>query len=209
MKKLLFILLLSPLISVCQSGISLSGSSQFSNNQSLIIDANNVFSTTPVEIRKNELSLSIFRGRKFIIGTIALNASVSYSVSKTNYIGEIVLEDHEIIKKSIIPSVELWYILLQTRTTFLYTSIGGYGILEDLNLFSANNDQNTLNYNAVIPFLRSGLQINYGKLFINPFISFDLDKIEFDEFKEILDADFKQLIKDYSIRTGVNFGIMF
>ena len=209
MKKLLFILVLIPLTAVCQSGISLSGSSQFSNNQSLIIDADNVFSTTPVEIRKNELSLSIFRGRKFIIGTIALNASVSYSVSKTNYIGEIVLEDYEIIKKSIIPSVELWYILLQTRTTFLYTSIGGYGILEDLNLFSANNDQNTLNYNAVIPFLRSGLQINYGKLFINPFISFDLDKIEFDEFNEILDADFKQLIKDYSIRTGVNFGIMF
>ena len=209
MKKLLFILVLIPLTAVCQSGISLSGSSQFSNNQSLIIDANNVFSTTPVEIRKNELSLSIFRGRKFIIGTIALNASVSYSVSKTNYIGEIVLEDYEIIKKSIIPSVELWYILLQTKTTFLYTSIGGYGILEDLNLFSANNDQNTLNYNAIIPFLRSGLQINYGKLFINPFISFDLDKIEFDEFNEILDADFKQLIKDYSIRTGVNFGIMF
>ena len=209
MKKLLFILLLSPLISVCQSGISLSGSSQFSTNQSLIINANNVFSTTPVEIRNNELSLSIFRGRKFRIGTIALNASVSYSVSKTNYTEEIALEDHEIIKKRIIPSVELWYILLQTKTTFLYTSIGGYGILEDLNLLSSNNEQNTLNYNAIIPFLRSGLQINYGKLFINPFISFDLDKIEFGEVNEILDADFKQLIKDYSIRTGLNFGIMF
>jgi len=81
--------------------------------------------------------------------------------------------------------------------------------LEDLNLLSSNNEQNTLNYNAIIPFLRSGLQINYGKLFINPFISFDLDKIEFGEVNEILDADFKQLIKDYSIRTGLNFGIMF
>jgi hypothetical protein len=209
MKKLLFILLLIPLISVCQSGISLSGSSNFSTNQSLIIDANNVFSTTPVEIRNNELSLSIFRGRKFRIGTIALNASVSYSISKTNYTEEMALEDYEIIKKSIIPSVELWYILLQTKTIFLYTSIGAYGILEDLNLFSANNEQNTLNYNALIPFVRSGLQINYGKLFINPFISFDLDKIKFDEFNEFLDTDFKQLIKDYSIRTGVKFGIMF
>jgi hypothetical protein len=66
-----------------------------------------------------------------------------------------------------------------------------------------------LNYNALIPFVRSGLQINYGKLFINPFISFDLDKIKFDEFNEFLDTDFKQLIKDYSIRTGVKFGIMF
>jgi len=209
MKKVFFIILLSPLVSMSQSGISLSGSSQFSTGQSIILDTNDTFYSTPVETRNNELSLSIFRGRKFKIGTIALNASISYRINKITYTDNINFSDLEIIKKHIIPSAEIWYILLQNKTTFLYASIGGYGIMEDLNIFNSNEQDNTLNYNTLIPFIRSGLQINYGKLFINPFISFDLDKIEFNTINEVFDANISQMIKNYSIRSGMKFGIMF
>lgn len=209
MKKVFFIILLSPLISMSQSGISLSGSSQFSTGQSIILGANDTFYSTPVETRNNELSLSIFRGRKFRIGTIALNASISYRINKITYTNDIAFSDLEIIKKDIIPSAEIWYILLQNKTTFLYASIGGYGIMEDLNIFNSNEQDNTLNYNTLIPFIRSGLQINYGKLFINPFISFDLDKIEFNTINEVFDANISEMIKNYSIRSGMKFGIMF
>ena len=64
-------------------------------------------------------------------------------------------------------------------------------------------------YNGIIPFVRTGLQLNYGRFFINPFISFDLQQINFNKFSDILDSDIEEIIKNYTVRTGLEFGIMF
>ena len=126
------------------------------------------------ETRNNKITLSIFRGRKFKIGTIAIKANVSYSINNTQYDSGNTpnIPNYETIKKSLIPSIELWYIMFQTKTTFIYVSIGGYGIIEDLNIFTSEDNDDLYEYNGIIPFARTGLQLNYGRFFINPFISF-------------------------------------
>ena len=85
MKKYFFLLLLLPLFSTAQSGISLSGSSQFYTGQSIMALDPTSFSAVNYNSRNYEVKLSIFRGRKFKIGTFAINASVSYSINQVHY----------------------------------------------------------------------------------------------------------------------------
>ena len=85
MKKYIFILLLIPLNAMCQSGISLSGNSQFQIGQSIIPTTSGSFSELNYNSRKHEIKLSIFRGRKLSIGTFAINGSISYSINKIEY----------------------------------------------------------------------------------------------------------------------------
>ena len=211
MGKYIFLLTLIPVISLSQSGISISGLSQFYTGQSIVPINAETFSPITYETRNNKITLSIFRGRKFIIGTIAINAKLSYSINKTQYDLENTLNipNYETIKKSLIPSLELWYIMFQTKTTFIYVSIGGYGIIEDLNIFTSEDNNDLYEYNGIIPFVRTGLQLNYRRFFINPFISFDLQQINFNKFSDILDSDIEEIIKNYTVRTGLEFGIMF
>jgi len=210
MKKYLFLLFFLPLISLSQSGISLSGSSQFYTGQSIIPLDPTSFSAVNYNSRNHEIKLSIFRGRKFKIGTFAINASVSYSINQVNYSLDpnLGIPNYETTQINLIPKIGFWYIVFQTKNTFIYTSIGGFAIMEDLNIGSLDND-NLYEYNSIIPFFRTGLQLNYGKFFINPFISFDLDEINFIEFNNIWDVDLKEKIKNYNIRSGLEFGIMF
>ena len=213
MQKLttIFILLTIPIITIAQSGISLSGSSEFYQGESIIPVNPEAYSTMNYKSRNNQITLSIFRGRKFKIGTFAINASLTYNINHTQYTDNtvIAINDYEVITKNIIPKFELWHIILQRKNIFIYNSIGGYGILQDLNL-SEYSDQNELyEYNSIIPFLRTGIQISYGKFFINPFVSFDLQEINFDELSDISNVNLKKTIQNYTFRSGLEFGIMF
>ena len=213
MKKqlLTLIILITPLITIGQSGISLSGTSQFNYGQSISPLINGEFLPINYESRNNQITLSIFRGRKFKIGTFAINMNLSYSINNTQYQGnnEFGIPNYETIKKSLIPKIELWHIIFQRENTFIYTSIGGYGILQDLNIFSSDEENELYEYNGIIPFLRTGLQLSYGKFFINPFISFDFQQINFDNFSDIWNTSLKSTIQNYTFRTGLEFGIMF
>ena len=53
------------------------------------------------------------------------------------------------------------------------------------------------------------MQVNYGKLYINPFLSFDLEDIRFENWNELVEADLNNALKNYTIRSGIEFGIMF
>ena len=199
------------MIATSQSGISLSGSSEFYEGQSVIPISPESHSIINYHSRANQITLSIFRGRKFKIGTFAINASFTYSINKTQYYGNsmVSINSYEVMRKNLIPKLELWHILLQRKNIFIYNSIGAYGVLQDLNL-SQSNDQNELyEYNSIIPFLRTGVQISYGKFFINPFISFDLQEISFEELNDIGNIDLKKSIQNYTFRSGLEFGIMF
>ena len=213
MKKQLFtlIILIIPLITIGQSGISLSGSSQFNPGQSILPLMNGEFVPINYESRNNQITLSIFRGRKFKIGTFAINMNISYSINNIQYEenNEFGIPNYETIKKSLIPKLELWHIIFQKENTFIYTSIGAYGILQDLNIFSSEEEDELYEYNGIIPFVRTGLQLNYGKFFVNPFISFDLQEIHFDKFGDIWNTNLKSTIQNYTFRTGLEFGIMF
>ena len=199
------------MISISQSGISLSGSSQFYEGQAIIPLSTGAYSTIDYHWRDNQFTLSIFRGRKFKIGTFAINASLTYSINHTQYKGNTVIgiNSYEVIRKNLIPKFELWHILLQRKNIFIYNSIGGYGLLQDLNLLQSDDQDQLYEYNSIIPFLRTGVQISYGKFFINPFISFDLQAVRFEEFNEISNINLKETIKNYTFRSGVEFGIMF
>ena len=207
MKKYIFLLLIIPLIGFSQSGISVSGSSQFNLGESILLIDENV-EPLNYERRQNSITLSIFRGRKFKIGTIALKGDISYNIENTQYYGNQIngVDNYEIITRNLMPSLEALYILFQSQTTFLYTSIGSYAIIQNLNLSEENT---VLKYNSIMPFTRIGFQVNYGRFFINPFVSFDLEKINFNTFDEIFSADLKKKIENYKIRTGLSFGIMF
>ena len=84
MKKYIFLLVIFPLLSFGQSGISMSGLSQFNTGESIVLIDGSIEPLT-YEQRNNSITVSIFRGRKFSIGTIALKGDISYSIEKTNY----------------------------------------------------------------------------------------------------------------------------
>ena len=210
MKKYIFILIFIPLTAMCQSGISISGNSQFQIGQSIIPTTSGDFSELNYDSRQHQIKLSVFRGRKLSIGTFAINGSISYSINKIEYESSISgINDYEINKNMLIPSLELWYIFFQTENIFIYTSIGGYGLLQDLNILQFDEEIGLFEYNNIIPFWRTGLQLSYGRFFINPFLSFDLQGIKFNNFSDIFEADFEQQVKNYNIRSGLEFGIMF
>ena len=212
MRNYIFLLFLIPIISFSQSGISISGMSQFHVGQSIVPFEDN-YMPLAYDQRNNNISLSIFRGRKFSIGTIALKGSISYNIEQTRYNTNIIeFDNYDIVKRSLIPSFEIWQIFVQRDNIFIYASPGCYGVFQNLNIKETANlniDQNTYEYNSIIPFLRTGMQINYNRFFMNPFISFDLEKIDFNTLNNIFDADLKEKIQNYSIRTGIEFGIMF
>ena len=187
----------------------MSGSSQFYNSQTLILGNNNSFYTSPITARNNQMTLSVFRGKKYKIGTLAIKGSLSYNVNIINYSDESEFTNHEIINRNIIPALELWYIFVEKQSTFIYSSIGTYGTLEELNLFINESKQNEFQYNSIVPFIRLGMQVNYGKLYINPFLSFDLEDIRFENWNELVEADLNNALKNYTIRSGIEFGIMF
>lgn len=199
------------MITIAQSGISLSGSSQFYEGQSIIPVNTDSYSTMNYKSRDNQITLSIFRGRKFKMGTFAINASFTYSINNTQYKPNNIMgiNSYDVIRKHIIPKLELWHILLQRKNIFIYNSIGGYGLLQDLNLTTSNDQNEIYEYNSIIPFLRTGVQISYGKFFINPFISFDLQEITFAAFSDIANINLKNTIQNYNFRSGLEFGIMF
>lgn len=210
MSKYILILILVPLIGLSQSGISVSGSSQFNIGET-IFPLDNNYIPISYEQRNNSVTLSLFRGRKFRIGTIALKGSLSYNIEKTKYQNNInnpvlasSIDNYKTIKRSLIPSLEIWHIFFQNKKTFLYASIGGYGIIQNLNF-----ESDVYEYNSLVPFLRTGVQLNYNRFFLNPFISFDLEQIRFNSFTDIFNADMGDKIKNYSIRTGLECGILF
>jgi len=210
MSKYIFILILVPLIGLSQSGISVSGSSQFNIGET-IFPVDNNYIPISYEQRNHSVTLSLFRGRKFRIGTIALKGSLSYNIEKTKYQNNInnpvlasSIDNYKTIKRSLIPSLEIWHIFFQNEKTFLYASIGGYGIIQNLNF-----ENDVYEYNSLVPFLRTGVQLNYNRFFLNPFISFDLDQIRFNSFTDIFNADMGDKINNYSIRTGLECGILF
>ena len=199
------------MITIGQSGISLSGSSEFHHGQSIIPVNLEAYSSMNYKSRNNQITLSIFRGRKFKIGTFAINASLTYNINNTQYEANSIIEinDYEVSTKNIIPKLELWHIVLQRNNVFIYNSIGGYGILQDLNLSESSGQNELYEYNSIIPFLRTGVQINYGKFFVNPFISFDLQEITFEDLSDITSVNLKKTIQNYTFRSGLEFGIMF
>ena len=211
MKRYLLVLLCMPLFNFSQSGISLSGSSQFTTGQNLYLINNDNFEPINFESRDYKLSLSIFRGRKFRIGTFAINATLSYSVmnAKYNSTNEL-MENFNSIRNSFIPQMEIWYLLFQNENIFAYTSIGSYAIMQDLSLSTkASSNDIVSKYNQITPFFRAGLQLNYGRLFINPYVSFDLEEMYFDSFQDLRNYNLSHQIENFKIRSGLEFGIMF
>jgi len=215
MKKYILLLLCSPLIMLAQSGISLSGSSDFFIGQNIIPLSNTNFETINYTSRNYQVSLSVFRGRKFRIGTFAINATFSYDISSVEYTPKnTLIQEYETIENRFIPQLELWYIVLQTQNIFVYTSIGGYAMMQDLTISKESNPNELTNdiestYNQLTPFLRTGVQFNYGRFFMNPFISFDLEEIYFNKLKDLSNIDLLDQIKNHNVRSGIEFGIMF
>jgi len=212
MKNYIFLLFLIPVISFSQSGISVSGTSQFNIGES-IIPVGSHYEPISYDQRNNNITVSVFRGRKFSIGTFALKGSVSYRTENTKYNTNLIdVNNYDIVTRSLMPSLEVWYIFFQRDNIFLYASTGGYGIIQNLNIEKTTSfdlEKNTYDYNSLVPFFRTGMQLNYNRFFMNPFVSFDLEKIDFNTFNNIFEIDFKEKIKNYNIRTGIEFGIMF
>ena len=122
------------------------------------------------------------------------------------------IANYDIVERRLIPSVKFEYVFLRNEYMALYSGIGGYAIVENLNLDQNNNsDLSTLThkYNGIIPFLRAGIKLNRGNFTINPFIGYELEPIYFDEWNNISSEDIDASFENANIRTGVRFGILF
>ena len=99
MRNFFFLLLLIPCLNFSQSGISLSGMSQFNIGES-IMPQNNSYIPVSYEQRNNNITISIFRGRRFRIGTFAIKGSVSYNIENTKYHGTKNIDDYKVFSTS-------------------------------------------------------------------------------------------------------------
>ena len=214
MKKYSFILLfLIPLINYTQVGISISGNSQFITGQTILPLANGEFQSANYEMRNNAISLDWTTGRRLLIGEIWCVLGMTYTINNSKYNStniNAIIDDYELVERRLIPSVALQYVLMQRGFLRMYSSIGTYAILENLNLNQDNDaDIQVYEYNGIIPFIRTGLKLSMGNFTINPFIGYEFETIYFDDFSDISSADIESSIKNAGIRTGLKFGILF
>ena len=213
--KYIYLILLFPVISFCQSGISISGQSQFGFGEELMPLNNETFEPVLFKNREYAITLSIMRGRKLIIGTFWLHLNVTYQTSNTSYdfIKNTLNENnYNLISRRLTPSAELRYVIIQSGNAFLYSSIGSYAVLENLSVEQESETDLDLivhKYNGIIPFIRSGMQLDFGRFFINPFLSYDIGIMDFNSFTSLSQSDFKNALDNASLRTGIKFGIMF
>jgi len=215
MKNYIYVFILIPMISFSQIGISISGNSYFTTGQTLLPLDNGMFETVNYEIRNNGISLDWNTGRRLIIGEVWCMIGMTYNVTKTMYDWsetDANIANYDIVERRLIPSVKFEYVFLKNEYMALYSGIGGYAIVENLNLDQNNNsDLSTLThkYNGIIPFLRAGIKLNRGNFTINPFIGYELEPIYFDEWNNISSEDIDASFENANIRTGVRFGILF
>ena len=213
MKKYFFILFLIPLINYTQIGISLSGNSQFTTGQTILPLANGEFQSANYEMRNNSISLDWSTGRRLIIGEIWCVLGITYTINNSKYTStniNAIIDDYELVERRLIPSFSLQYVLMQRGFFRMYSSIGTYAILENLNLNQDNNsDIDVYEYNGIIPFIRTGVKLSMGNFTINPFIGYEFETIYFDNFSDISSADIESSIQNAGIRTGLRFGILF
>tara|TARA_B100001250_G_scaffold100318_1_gene84364 strand:+ start:1126 stop:1755 length:630 start_codon:yes stop_codon:yes gene_type:complete len=208
-------LLLIPLMNYSQIGIGISGNSYFTTGQTVLPIENGVFETVNYELRNNGISLEWNTGRRLIIGEVWCMVSMTYNVKKTFYNWSETNADipnYDIIERRLIPSVIFEYVFLRTEYLFLYSGLGSYAILENLNLDQDTDvDLNILThqYNGIVPFIRAGIKINRGNFTINPFLSYEFQTIYFDEFSNISSEKIENAFEDATIRTGLRFGLLF
>ncbi len=213
--KIYFLLLiLTPLVSYSQIGISIAGSSHFTAGQTILPLQNGTFETAKYEVRNNSISLDWNTGRRLIIGEIWCVLGITYNIIKTDYdFPETNLINYELIERRLVPSIALQYVLVSTGSLRIYSSIGTYTIFENLNLEEESNlDLDLIDnyaYNGIIPFMRTGAQLNLGKFTINPFVGYEFETIYFDKFSDISKSDFEKSLENAGIRTGLRFGILF
>jgi hypothetical protein len=213
MKKYFFILLLTPLINLSQIGISVSGSSQFTTGQTIIPLMNGEFESVNYELRNNSISLDWTTGRRLVIGEIWCVLGVKYAITNSKYNSNELnynIANYKLVERRLIPSLAIQYVLMQRGFFRIYSSLGTYAILENLNLNQDNSsDIQVQQYNSLIPFIRTGLKLSMGNFTINPFIGYEFETIYFDTLNEISSADIENAIKNAGIRTGLRFGILF
>ena len=215
MQKYIYILILFPCLCYSQIGIGMSGTSNFTTGQTIFPVEEGVFETVNYELRNNSIGLDWNTGRRFIIGEIWCMIGITYNISKTFYSfseSNIPISNYEIIERRLIPSLTLEYVFLRRSNFLIYSGIGTYAILENLNLDQDNEIElniSTHQYNGVIPFIRTGIRLNKGNFTINPFVGYELQTIYFDEFSEIFGDELQESFSNGNIRTGLRFGILF
>lgn len=215
MKQFIYLLVLIPVASLGQIGISLSGNSYFTTGQTILPIENGDFETVNYEIRNNGIALDWNTGRRLIIGELWCMLGMTYNIRKTVYNWSETntnIADYEIVERRLIPSIRFEYVFLRNQFMALYSGLGGYAIFENLNLDQNNNlDLNTLThkYNGIIPFFRAGIKFNRGNFTINPFIGYELETIYFDQLSNISTEEWKESFDNANIRSGIRFGLLF
>ena len=213
MKKWIFLFILIPFISYGQMGISLGGHSHFTTGQTLLPISTNEFTSANYTLRTNSISLDWNTGRKFIIGEIWCVFGLTYNTTKKNYdFLTTQTMNYEIIERRLVPSLSIQYVLAKNNLLRLYSSIGSYGIFENLNLDQDNNldlEISIYKYNSLIPFIRLGIQLNMGTFTINPFISYEFQNIYFDRLSDISSETLQRSLENAGVRTGLRFGVLF
>tara|TARA_B100000902_G_C27319427_1_gene923389 strand:+ start:5612 stop:6259 length:648 start_codon:yes stop_codon:yes gene_type:complete len=215
MKYFFFLLIPFFCCSQNQLGISISGGSSYIEGQQLINIENTDFSPVNYEARHNKVSIGCARGRRIIIGEVWLRLQLTYSVINTSYDfsdTNPTIINYETINRSFIPSLELQHVVLRTQGLYVYYSIGSYTIIENLNIDHPNNEELDLSvyeYNGLMPFIRSGLQLSLGRFTINPFIGYNMETIYFNQLNDISSNSLKESFNNGALRTGLEFGVFF
>ena len=212
MQKYIYVLIIIPFISYSQIGVGIAGHSHFSTGQTMLPTNNSDFEVVNYELRNNSVSIDWNTGRRLIIGEVWCVLAMTYNIKQIHYFTETYSLDYELTERRMIPSLALQYVLMRRGFFKIYSSLGSYVMLANLNLNQENNtniDLSVYEYNGLIPFIRGGIQLNTGNFTINPFVSYEFQTIYFDNFSEISSSALRNSIKNAGIRTGIRFGILF
>ena len=148
----------------------------------------------------------------YIGGNAATNISFVKELIDAGLTGVSVIPNYEIIERRLVPSLTFEYVFLRTGSVMLYSGIGSYAILENLNLDQETDiDLNiaTHEYNGLIPFMRAGIKVQRGNFTVNPFLGYEFETIYFNQFSDISTENLKESLRNAGLRTGLRFGILF
>ena len=216
MNKYILLLIFIPIIGLSQnSSIFITGSSTQNNGTELLTIGDGEYIPSKIQGRTSSLGLYLSQDVNLLIGNYTLVLGASYEMSETNYDfseSNPIYANYAEINNTIIPLVELRYRVLQLEDLFhVYASAGAMVFMESLSWNYTDNifEPYDYDYNYLWPFIRLGVDLDVGLFNVEPFISYQMDPIYFDDFSEIEVVDLENAFEEAGIVTGINFSLGF
>ena len=214
MRTCIFLLLLIPIVSSSQS-LSISGNSEQSNGKDLLTVGNGEYELAKYQGRESSVSLLYYQTVPLPIGVYTLVFGATYATAETSYdfsTTNPVYANYHYTNESIIPYLSLRYRILNIPNLFsAYAAVGTQVYMSELKYTYEDDvfEASEFTYNYMLPFFSMGVTLKTVLFNVEPFISYQIDPIYFDDISDIDASDLEGAVSEAGIVTGVRFNIGF